>query len=148
MSGEQLAGIKSAFACIILTITMGVIEKPHKKLDAWKEAIAFVEAVYSATNNFPRSELYGLTAQMRRAAVSVPSNIAEGAADRTGKQFTNFLSMALGSLNELDTQLVIASRIGYLDQEAFNDLSNRIDRVTSLVYGLRKSTKKQANESQ
>ena len=76
--------------------------------------MGLVVTIYQATANFPKEEIYGLTPQLRRAAVSVPSNIAEGAADRTKQQFSNFLSNALGSLNEIDTQLDVAFRLKYI----------------------------------
>ncbi len=85
-------------------------KKPHRNLTAWQKAMDLVVAIYNATHNFPKEEIYGLTSQLRRAAVSVPSNIAEGAADRTTQQFSNFLSNAIGSLNEIDTQLEVALR--------------------------------------
>ena len=80
-------------------------QKPHRNLVAWQKGMEIVIEVYKLTQDFPDRELYGLSAQLRRAAISVPSNIAEGAADRTPSQFSHSLSHALGSLNELDTQL-------------------------------------------
>ena len=95
------------------------MSKPHKKLVAWSKSMDLIERIYEVTRTFPREEIYDLTSQLRRAAVSVPSNIAEGAAGRSRIQFRNYLSVALGSLNELDTQLEIARRIRYLDPQAF-----------------------------
>ena len=80
----------------------------HKKLDVWKYSMDLVVHVYKITSNFPKSEVYGLTSQMRRCAVSVPSNIAEGAARNSNKEYNRFLAIALGSLSELETQLLIA----------------------------------------
>ena len=88
--------------------------KPHKKLIAWQKSMDLVVSIYDVTDSFPKQETYGLVSQLRRAAVSVPSNIAEGAADRTPDQFRNFLSTAIGSLNEINTQLELALRVGYL----------------------------------
>jgi four helix bundle protein len=85
----------------------------HKDLQIWQLGIELVETVYKVTAIFPASEMYGLTSQMRRAAVSVPSNIAEGAARQGQKEFIQFLYIALGSLSELETQFVIATRLGY-----------------------------------
>ena len=82
--------------------------RPHHDLDVWKDAIALVEAVYRHTASFPVDERYGLTSQLRRAAVSVPSNISEGAARRSRKEYLHHLSMARGSLAEVETQLLIA----------------------------------------
>jgi four helix bundle protein len=95
--------------------------------------------IYSATINFPKEEIYGLTSQLRRAAISVPSNIAEGAADRTRQQFSNFLSNAIGSLNEIDTQLDIALRLGYITEDIYSHLHIKLDDCLALTYGLRKS---------
>ena len=81
------------------------MSKPHKKLVAWQKSMDLVERIYELSKRFPKEEIYGLTSQVRRAAVSVPSNIAEGAAGRSSVQFMNFLSIAIGSLNELATQL-------------------------------------------
>src|ERR1043166_3864839 len=96
------------------------MSKPHKRLVAWQKSMDLVERVYEVSKKLPRDEIYGLTSQLRRAAVSVPSNIAEGAAGRSPGQFKNYLSVAIGSLNEIATQLEIAKRIGYLDSVKFN----------------------------
>jgi four helix bundle protein len=114
-------------------------QKPHRNLLAWQKGMDLVSEVYKLTQDFPDRELYGLSAQLRRAAVSVPSNIAEGAADRTHVQFSNFLSNALGSLNELDTQLDLSLRLGYLSENSYHDLSALLDECLALTYGLRKS---------
>jgi four helix bundle protein len=89
--------------------------KSFRDLDVWRLSLDLAEAVYQCTASFPKSELFGLTAQMRRAAVSVPSNIAEGRARSSTKEFLQFLSIALGSLAELETQFELAVRLGYTD---------------------------------
>jgi four helix bundle protein len=114
------------------------IEKPHKRLLAWQKSMELVVLVYEMTRSFPREETYGLTSQIRRAAVSVPSNISEGAAGRSTEQFKNFLGIAIGSLNEVSTQLEIAYRIGYLDLAAYDKPQNLVDECLALTYGLRK----------
>ncbi|OGC89196.1 MAG: hypothetical protein A2W25_03240 [candidate division Zixibacteria bacterium RBG_16_53_22] len=81
----------------------------HKDLDAWKQAMLLVEDVYKVTSAFPKEEIYGLTAQLRRSAVSVPSNLSEGAGRKSSKEFNNFLSISLGSLAELETPLHITA---------------------------------------
>ena len=86
----------------------------HHELQVWREAIELVEEAYRLTSAFPREELYGLTSQMRRAAVSVPSNIAEGAARQSEREFLQFLIIARGSLSELETQVLIAEKLGYM----------------------------------
>jgi four helix bundle protein len=110
--------------------------RPHYRLEAWKEAMALVKMVYTATQSFPKDELYGLTNQMRRAAVSIPSNIAEGAARSSKKEFVQFLSIARGSLSELETQLLISTDLGYLDGK--HDVFAKIDRLSRLITGLQK----------
>jgi len=98
-----------------------------------------VVAIYEVTRTFPLDENYALTSQLRRASVSVPSNISEGAAGRSAIQFRNYLSIAIGSLNEISTQLEIAYRVGYLDRNKLNDVESRVDECLALTYGLRKS---------
>jgi four helix bundle protein len=87
--------------------------KSHKDLDVWKSAMDLATLTYKLTENFPKSEIFGLTNQMRRAAVSIPSNIAEGAARQTNKEFIQFLYIANGSIAELETQVLLAKKIGY-----------------------------------
>ena len=97
--------------------------KTHKDLKIWIDSIDLVTELYKVTALFPKGEIYGLTSQIRRAAVSVPSNIAEGAGRNSDKENKHFLYIALGSLSELETQLIIACNIGYIDkikQEEFN----------------------------
>ena len=96
-------------------------------------------AIYEITNKFPKEEIYGLTSQLRRAGISGPSNISEGAADRTAQQFSNFLSNAIGSLNEIDTQLYVGLRLGYLKENDYQHLHKLLDDCLALTYGLRKS---------
>jgi four helix bundle protein len=112
------------------------MEKPHKKLDAWKLSMDLVIDVYKTTNKFPTEERYGLSDQIRRATVSIPSNIAEGAARQTKKEFANYLHMAQGSLSELDTQMELAKRLGYLDEETFVFIDERMDRIDKMITGL------------
>jgi four helix bundle protein len=112
------------------------MEKPHKKLDAWKLAMELVVRTYRSTDSFPPSEKYGLIDQMRRAAVSVPSNIAEGAARQTRKEFANFLHIAQGSLSELDTLLELAARLQYVSMETLETFSIQMERVDKMISGL------------
>jgi four helix bundle protein len=117
-------------------------EKPHKKLDAWKQGIELTVETYRLTERLPSEERYGLAAQMRRAAVSVPSNIAEGAAKNTKKEFIQFLHTAQGSLAELDTQIVICERLGYLADTELGEPLERIERESKLITGLIKYLKR------
>ncbi|MCO6512243.1 MAG: four helix bundle protein [Aridibacter famidurans] len=113
--------------------------KPHKSLLAWQKSMNLVTHIYELTAEFPREELYGLTSQLRRAAVSVPSNIAEGAADRTKEQFRHFLGVSIGSLNEVSTQLEIAYSIGYLNETEHGRAERKVDECLALTFGLRRS---------
>jgi four helix bundle protein len=117
----------------------GKSQKPHRNLVAWQKGMDLVMEVYKLTQNYPERELYGLSSQLRRAALSVPSNIAEGAADRTQAQFSYFLSTALGSLNEIDTQLELSFRLGYLSEYEYSEISALLDECLAVTYGLRKS---------
>ena len=96
--------------------------RSYKDLIVWQKSMDLVELVYQATKGFPREELYGLTNQIRRASVSIPSNIAEGQARNSTAEFRNFLSIARGSLAEVETQLLIAERLNYLDSEKLREI--------------------------
>lgn len=96
-----------------------------------------VKMTYLVTQSFPKEEMYGLTTQMRRAAVSIPSNLAEGAARSTKKEFAQFVSISKGSLSELETQMLIASELGYLSPE--HEIFGHLDRVGKLLSGFHKS---------
>lgn len=111
----------------------------HTKLEAWKEAVELSVNVYGLTKGFPKEELYALTSQLRRAAVSIPSNIAEGCARNTGAETIHFLYIALGSLAELETQLIISMKLGYIEKP--NDIFNKITLVKQLTIGLIKYLK-------
>ncbi len=113
--------------------------RSHHRLEAWQEAMTLVKQVYSVTNTFPKDEIYGLVNQMRRSAVSVPSNIAEGAARDSNPEFVRFLTIARGSLSELETQLIIARDLAYTNDD---QILTQVDRVFALIGGLINSIKK------
>lgn len=98
--------------------------------------------IYESTKQFPKDEMYGLTSQMRRAAASIPSNISEGAARNTKKEFIHFLYNAQGSLSELDTQLTISEEIGYIDRRTHSLIEKELNHENRLITGLIKSLKK------
>ncbi|MBM4158771.1 MAG: four helix bundle protein [Ignavibacteria bacterium] len=100
----------------------------------WKHAVDLVEKVYKMTENFPDNEKYCLTNQIRKCAVSIPSNISEGAARKSDKEFLNFINIALGSLAELETQYIIAERLKYTEEKT---LYEDIEKMKSLIIGLR-----------
>jgi four helix bundle protein len=109
----------------------------HYDLDAWKASRTLVSAIYRVTQTFPREEVFGLTAQMRRASVSIPSNIAEGAARTGSREYAQFLNVARGSLSELETQLFIASDLGYIRSD--HPVFAMVGRVSKLVTGLHRA---------
>jgi four helix bundle protein len=110
--------------------------KNYKDLDIWKRSIKLVEDIYRLTKSFPKEELYGLTSQMRRAAVSIPSNIAEGFTRFHNKEYKQFLYIALGSCSELSTQIIIASRLKYFDNNKIEQLLNEIDEICRMTMSL------------
>lgn len=111
----------------------------HKDLNVWKKAMDLAAQVYSLTAKFPKEELYALTSQIRRSAVSIPSNIAEGAARHSRKEFIQFLHIASGSVAELETQLLLAIRIGLLSGD---HIISHVEEVRKLLLGLLRSLKK------
>ncbi|MBC8394594.1 MAG: four helix bundle protein [Bacteroidales bacterium] len=113
--------------------------KTHKDLDAWKGSIAMVTEIYKQTICFPKHETYGLTNQIRRAAVSVPANISEGAARINSREFRHYLRISLGSLNELETLLIISLRLDYITQSVFESIFERIILLTAQISGLIKA---------
>ena len=110
--------------------------RPHENLDVWKKSVDFSVAVYKITEAFPRDERFGLTSQIRRASVSIAANIAEGAARRSEKEFLNFLSIAQGSASEVETEILIAFRLGYLSNESFESAKQSLDEIGRIITGL------------
>jgi four helix bundle protein len=108
----------------------------YKELLVWQVSMDLVADVYRATKGFPREEIYGLTSQVRRSAVSVPSNIAEGQGRASRGEFVQFLCTARGSLFELETQMIIAKELGYLDPENGAEMIHKLTRVAQLLNGL------------
>ena len=118
--------------------------RTHHELKAWQEAMILVREVYSVTKRFPQDERFGLTAQLRRAAVSVPSNIAEGAARGSDKEFGQFLIIARGSISEIETQLLIAKDLVYLSEDMYAAVTQNVDTTFSLIGGLLRSLRKRS----
>ena len=104
-----------------------------RKLQIWIDGINLVDDIYNATDKFPKHELFGLASQMQRSATSVPSNIAEGSGKSSNKDFARFLSISVGSLFELETQVLIAERRGYIDNSQSQDLQNKIIRLEKMI---------------
>ncbi len=110
------------------------MKNTHKELDVWNKSISFVSRVYEVTREYPRDELYGMTFQMRRAAVSVPSNISEGAARQSTKEYVRFLYISLGSASELDVQLTISLNLGYLLIKCIWNYQNNVKKYPKCLW--------------
>ena len=110
--------------------------RSYRELVVWQKAVALVTDVYSITKGFPRDEIYGLTSQLRRSAVSIPSNIAEGQGRATKGEFIQFLCHARGSLFELETQTVIAKELGYITLETEKRMTAEATEVARILNGL------------
>ena len=110
--------------------------RPHENLEVWKKAIQFVIEIYEATRDFPNDEKFGLISQLRRAAVSIAANIAEGAGRKGSKEFVHFLSNSQGSASEVETELLIAKRLGYLQQSRYTELMSSLDEIGRMITGL------------
>lgn len=116
--------------------------RPHKKLKVRQKAIELVTEIYKVTDGFPGEEGFGLTAQMRRAAISVSSNMAEGLTRKTSKDKLHFLNIAQASMSELDTQIEIGLRLGYMAQSVYESTEERLLEVQMLLSGLSRSIEK------
>jgi four helix bundle protein len=115
--------------------------KTHKDLNVWQESILLVTLIYEKTKSFPKDELFALTSQIRRCAISIPSNIAEGAARESNKEFLRFLFISQGSIAELDTQLLIASNLKFLGEEDYVLLTEKLISIRKMLSGLIKFRK-------
>lgn len=115
--------------------------KSYQDLIVWQTAIDMVVDIYKATGKFPRNESFGLASQIQRASVSIPSNIAEGHARGSNREFHHFLSIALGSTAELETQLIIADKLDYLEQNAVKAMPEKVDKLGKMIRALQKAVK-------
>ena len=122
--------------------------RPHHSLDAWKRSIDFVVDIYKMTDTFPKEEKFGLTSQIRRAAVSIPANITEGAARKSDKEFLQFLSIAQGSTSEEETEILIAYRLGFLKKQNYETLYRSLNDIGQMITGLSKHLKRKQTSSQ
>ncbi|MEX2116264.1 MAG: four helix bundle protein [Bacteroidota bacterium] len=114
-------------------------ERPHKRLDVWRRAIKMVKRIYEISGGFPKEEEFGLKSQVRRAAVSVPSNIAEGLTRRSKKEKIRFLNISDGSLSELDTQLEIARELGFIGENLYDEAEEMLMEIQRPLSGLIRS---------
>lgn len=108
-----------------------------KKLNIWKDSIELTKLIYKNTDKFPKSEIYGLTSQLRRSVISVPSNIAEGSGRNSDKEFRKHLNIAIGSLFELETQVIIAHELNLLTDDNFNTLDSKISDLQKMTIGFK-----------
>ena len=113
--------------------------KNFKDLIVWQKSMDLVEMIYKESANFPREEVYGLTNQIRRASVSIPSNVAEGQSRNSSKQFLYFLAIARGSNSEVQTQILIAERLNYVSKEMSEKIVNLSTEIAKMINGLMKS---------
>ncbi len=125
---------------ILNSIVMKV--KSYRELRVWQQSVDFCVKVHTVTSSFPKEELYGLTSQIRRAAISIPSNIAEGQARNTTGEFSQFLGISKGSLAEIDTQLEIARRLSFLSIESFQSFENEIETIGKMLNALQNALPK------
>lgn len=119
--------------------------KSYRDLRVWQDGVDFVAAVYRTTESFPTREQYGLTSQLRRSAVSIPANVAEGHARLSTREYLRFVSIALGSLAETETHVTVARRLGYLDAEYERTLLAQCDALSRMLHGLCKSLRSKLN---
>ncbi|MDH5596727.1 MAG: four helix bundle protein [Candidatus Peregrinibacteria bacterium] len=115
-----------------------MIKLPYKKLQIWQKSMLLTQQVYKDSQVFPKEEMYGLTSQIRRSAISVPSNIAEGSQRRSDKEFASFILIAKGSLAELETQLLLAETFSYLNNEKLSVLLEMIDELDRMLFAFGK----------
>ena len=125
---------------------MGV--QNYRDLAVWRKGIDLVESIYRATRDWPKEEVYGLTSQVRRAAVSVPSNVAEGQGRTGAKEFLHHLSIANGSLREVETHVLIAARLGYIDELTCEALLGQTAEVGRILLGLMRSLRPSVSDNQ
>ncbi len=110
--------------------------KNFKDLEIWRRSVQLTEEIYKITNNFPKEEIYGLTSQIKRASVSIPSNISEGFARLYNREYRQFLYISLGSCAELTTQITIASRLNYLDENESSKILKEIEEISKMIMSL------------
>ena len=111
----------------------------YKKLNVWVSSISLVKNIYKLTRKFPKDDMFVLTQQLRRAAISIPSNIAEGAGRNSNAQFKNFLQISIGSCFEVETQLIISKELEYISEEELETISKELDSIMKMNHNLQKT---------
>jgi len=120
----------------------------YQELEVWQKAMDLAVTCYTVTKTFPREEQFGLTSQIRRAAASIPANIAEGQGRQHTKEFLNFLSISRGSLKEVETHLILSQRVGLLAKDQLDELLQRTDEISRMLTGLKKSLEKRVGRGE
>ena len=110
----------------------------YKSLNVWKDSVDFVTEIYKLVSKFPPEEKYALTSQIKRSAVSIPSNVAEGAGRNSDKEFHNFLGYSFASSCELDTQIIVARNVGFINTEEYNEVTENINHIQKRIFNLKK----------
>ncbi len=118
----------------------------YRELEVWKAGMQLAERCYRATEGFPKREMFGLTSQIRRAAASVPANVAEGQGREHTKEFLRHVSIARGSVMEIETHLILANRVGLLPSQELEDLLTLTDRISRMLTGLKKALYRRLNQ--
>jgi four helix bundle protein len=113
--------------------------KTHKDLDVWQKSILLVTSLYSLTSKYPSNEIYGITSQIRRAAVSIPANISEGAARSHRKEFLQFIGISIGSAAELETLLLISNNLKFLEGETYSQIRLDLEKIIKMLINLKRS---------
>jgi four helix bundle protein len=116
--------------------------RPHKRLNIWAKVVELIKNVYKITSEFPREELYGIVSQMRRAAISIASNIAEGCARKSNQEKIQFFTVSRGSLSELDAQLEISLSLDFINKDEYKKINEELDEISRMLQGLINSKKK------
>ncbi len=112
--------------------------KTYENLEAWKKAVDLAVSIYEITRGFPAEEIYGLTSQIRRAVISISSNLAEGAGRSSKKEFNRFVDIGMGSLNETESLLIVSYKLGFLENEPFYEMKSQIEELGRILNGLKK----------
>jgi len=118
--------------------------RPRERLEVWQTAVEFVVAIYKETERFPKEERFGLSSQIRRAAVSIAANIAEGPGRESSNEFNHFLSNAQGSASEVATELLSAKKLGFVEANAYTELTTILDSIGRMIVGLSRHLKARA----
>jgi|KBSSwiStaDraftv2_1062776.scaffolds.fasta_scaffold751091_1 four helix bundle protein len=125
---------------------MNATFKSYRDLEVWQRSMRLAKRIYQVTQKFPRDERFGLTNQLRRAAVSVPSNLAEGHARFGSGEFSRFISITMGSVAELETQILLSRELGYVDAAVAEDVLGELDGIGKMLRGLAKSIQKRRHD--